>query len=471
MKNFACGFIFLVATSWITAVPDYNYVDEIYHWKKVEFDGLPKSADSSVGPYPYYIPENNNINDVGYHAASGLVLVTILRVRPGVPITVGAFCAKNYEFGSSPKIWGFPNYGLNTLQDSDFVKGPLEKYKGDNIPNPIRQDHNQVHHIPTYYKPTIFPNSEQSNLDRIISVVYITIDDKCNRVFFMDNGQFNYFRNTTYFVRKPTLVAIDLPMNGCETKDFLTIRRSEFSNRIAAYGSDGFVSPVIDYYPSGKCDEPFVYIPNAFFSNLFVYDYKKDDFWVFEHKTFLPVISESYFIFDKTIKYQAEFGIYALALGFADKYGNRDVYYAPMASTAQYSVSTKILKDRRKFPMNFHYDDFHIMGYKGDHHQVVSMAVDYKYGILFFGEVQSQQIRCWNMNKPLNPDNIGVIFESEKLLVGFEVMIDSEGYLWCTTNQIAVNYLTETYLDHGKVNTQVFRLKISDAIQGTVCYG
>lgn len=82
--------------------------------------GLLLIGASYIGPYLYHIPENNNIVGMGYHPQSGLMIVAITRTRPGVPITMGAFCVKFYSVGSSPKIWAFPDNEANLLKSSDY---------------------------------------------------------------------------------------------------------------------------------------------------------------------------------------------------------------------------------------------------------------------------------------------------------------------------------------------------------------
>ncbi|XP_055692432.1 L-dopachrome tautomerase yellow-f2-like [Lutzomyia longipalpis] len=459
-----------------------SYVKEVYYWKKVFFENLPKSDDSSVGPYRYYIPENVAVNGFGYHPASGLFVVTFPRLRPGVPITLGAFCVDEYKMGSSPTIWGFPNYQMNTLQDSDFAGGSDEEKAAQNAwHNPNKFNYNTgnyygnygsnyySHQLPSYAKTYVHVQGWGQEDQRIIALFHMQIDEICNRGFLVDNGQLVYYQNATYTIQKPALWVIDLPANGCKTRNFPIIRRREFPDRIVAKSPNGYVHITLDYQSEDSCDDLFLYITNCFFFFLVVYDYKKDAFWTFEHETFLPVIAESHFVYDKTFDYDWALGLHSLALGYPDKFGDRTAYYSSIAGTAQYAVSTKILKNRRKSPNNFNPKDFRIMGYRGCDNEPMKSVIDYTYGVMVTTEAQTHEIRCWNINKPLNPDNLGVIFKSDKYNFGTQTFIDSRGYQWFAGDPVPILYASDRPLDLSVVNTRIFRLKVSDAIRGTVC--
>ncbi|GAB0088331.1 hypothetical protein DMENIID0001_027340 [Sergentomyia squamirostris] len=109
------------------------------------------------------------------------------------------------------------------------------------------------------------------------------------------------------------------------------------------------------------------------------------------------------------------------------------------------------------------------MGYRGCDSQTASMTADYNYGVIFYAELQSNKITCWNMNKPLNPDNIGVIFESNNLQYPVNLFVDSRGYLWFNAGSTPILYFTADPLDLSKINKRFYRVKVKDAIHGTVC--
>ncbi|XP_055680099.1 L-dopachrome tautomerase yellow-f2-like [Lutzomyia longipalpis] len=473
MKIFILGVI--LALQFIAGSSNSN-VQEVFKWKKVDLEHVSLLENTYVGPYKYRIAENENIISMGYHPASGLMIVAFLRRRPGVPTTLGAFCASEYNFGSSPRIWRFPNYHVNDLRATDFTF--LTDSEGRKQLNPLNTWENSYYnHIQriqpyqnTFYNNVAgFGSGFPIEIQRIVSVFHITVDEKCNRVFFVDNGQVTYNENSTYVVQRPALVVVGLPTNGCHIRNFPILRRVEIPDRITSKGADGFMYTTIDYQPSGSCDDLFLYITNPFHNYLTVYDYKNNDFWSFEHETFNPIAAESHYVFDKTLNYQFNMGIFSVALGYPDENGDRTAYYTPLAGVGQYAVSTKILKDKSKSENYDNSLDFKIIGYRGCDHQSLKTAIDYTYGVMFYSEIQSNQVRCWNISKPLNPDNIGVVYQSEDFTFGSQLFIDSLGYLWFHSSQVPVVAKTDQPLDLDHVNSRIYRIRVADAIRGTVC--
>ncbi|XP_059611731.1 L-dopachrome tautomerase yellow-f2-like [Phlebotomus argentipes] len=451
-------------------------VEKVFQWNKVEFEFLPKSEYTFLGPYKYYVPENNAIGGFGYHPASKLVIVVFPRIKPGLPVTLGAFCARDYLYGQGPRIWGFPNYLVNELQAIDFLRG-TEEDRGRRTWNRPADPVKAL----TYYSNSYFgrtPDNDRPfpvkvgplyNLDRIISVFQVTVDEKCNRVFFVDNGQVQYSQNSTYYIQKPALLVLELPTYGCESRNFPIIRRVELPDKVTEKGSYGFAHITLDYQSESSCDDLFVYFTNTFFNYITVYDYKNNDFWTLEHQTFQPVVSESFFTYDKSFEYQLSAGVFSISLGYPDVNGDKTAFYTPIAGTAQYAVSTKVLKNKNNSFISQSLNDFRIMGYRSCNHQSFKTVIDYNYGVMFYSEVQSNQLRCWNIKKPLNPDYIGVVYESEEFSAGFQMFIDSQGYLWFQSTSVPVTFATDSPLDFNKINQRIFRIRVSDAIQGTVC--
>lgn len=423
------------------------------------------------------------------------MIVNVLRLRPGVPVTLAAFCVDDYRTGSSPKLWGFPDYEVNNLRASDFKKGnyyyddesrkhkkkPNNHYYGGNYygqsnlyNNYHHANHHYVHQQSYYTKPApiITTTTEKPTDDyyKIISTYTAVVDEKCDRAFVIDVGVLNYYGNNTNVIQNPALLVYDLQSDCCETRNFPLIRRTEFPDKVIGSIPFGILFFELDFQ-SNDCNDLFIYISNAFENKIIVHDYKKNDFWEFtDHPTFQPVIAQSHMVFDKTFFYSMPLGIVSFALDYTDKYGDRTAYYFPGSSTAQFAVSTKVLKDKRKAPTNYDPDDFRIMGYRDCDSQATDMTVDYTYGVIFYLEMQSNKVRCWNMNKPLNPDNIGVVYDSpEKLLYGTQIFIDSRGYLWFNSGHLPIIFLSDDPLDTQQVNTRIFRIKVSDAIRGTVC--
>ncbi|XP_055680107.1 L-dopachrome tautomerase yellow-f-like [Lutzomyia longipalpis] len=454
--------LFLIVVCFSTGY-SIEYVEELYKWKIIQYENPPQSENSSIGPYPYYVPEFNSIVQMGYHPQSGLMIVTVPRMRPGVPITLGAFCVQGNPVGSSPKIWGFPNYEVNTLEASDYQSSPSARKWWMNETSYERRYN-------AYYRP-LWQNFNQytkPNL-RIISTYTVNIDEKCNRAFTLDWGYLVFPEIGTFMIQKPAILVFDVPLDGCKTRNFKLIRRIELPDFIINDGTIGFMYMTLDQQQSSNCDDLFIYMGDMFAHILAVYDYKKDEFWAFRNQpSFLPEKAESNLV-DDDFKFYLEMGIVHLALSYPDKYGDSLAYYLSCSSAAFYSVPTKVLKDKKNVYRKHIGDEFQWVGYRGCHSQTSAMAVDYTYGVVFFAEPNSSRIRCWNMRKPFKQDNMGVVYQSPTPMYVMIVFVDSQGYLWFNKTRIGLIFMSGLPLNIHKVHSAFYRVKVSEAIKGTIC--
>ncbi|XP_055701678.1 L-dopachrome tautomerase yellow-f-like [Phlebotomus papatasi] len=413
---------------------DNSYVKNIYWWKDVNFENLPLKEDAYIGKYPYYIPTNNNILGVSYHAQSGLMFACIGRLREGIPSTLNAFCISDYSKGTSPYIWGFPNYEVNTLKASDY---DYEKQPS------------------SYYQKDL----------RIISTYHPTIDDSCNRAYVVDTGVVRAKDGKRYQVQNPAIVVFELPSNGCVSRNFPVIVRVEIPDSLW-YDSLGFVYLTIDHQTKkGGCDNPMLYITNIVDRSIIVYDYSKNEFWKFDnHPSFDPVESETYLG-----DYQIRYGVLSMTLGWPDKKGNRIVYYAPGSTLASYATTTKTLRNQKKSSSTHADGEFRMVGYHGCDGQIHRQFLDLNCGVMFFAQMNSGAVKCWNVAKPFNPNYIGVVYKSDDQELFTDIQVDSEGYLWMHSCKVNVIFGSTEDLDLSEYNSRTHRVKVIDAIKGTVC--
>lgn len=410
-----------------------------------------------------------------HHAQSGLMFAAIVRLRPGIPSTLNAFCVSDYPQGTSPHLWGFPNYEQNTIKVSFYGEpddsrrtGVKEtKYSAGYYNHFFRSFRRGSHHN-DYRKPVFqYYNSEEDF--SIVSAHHSAVDNQCNRLFTLDSGALRYSEDEFYRVQNPALIVFHLPSNGCTTRQFPVVRRVEIPDYLWS-NSVGYNVMTVDHQPKGSCDDIFVYFCNAFDNRVLVYDFKKDSFWNIEHSlSMTPIMSESYMIFRNDYKYQLPLGVTSIGLGFPDKQGNRLAYYSAGSSLAQYAVSTKYFKNPKKYSYKYNSEEPSLLGYRGCGSQAYRQLFDHLTGVVFFAEMQSHRLSCWNPQKPLNPDTVGVIYESEELDFISGLFVDTNGYLWFHSSQVPIDYLTNIPLDLSEINSQVFRIDVYEAIKGTVC--
>lgn len=435
--------------------------------------------DFLIGRYPYHIPENNDIIGLAYHAKSELMFASVGRFRPGVPSSLNAFCASDYEKGTSPHIWGFPNYHKNTLKASFYgefsynirkLSSSTSEYSTGyynyffNTQNETVSSRRRISNNAQYYPNKLF------NEFSIINVYHPTVDDRCNRLFVVDTGALHYGPDEIYEIQNPALIVFQLnsyrfrSSNGCGSRDYPVIRRVEIPQNLWR-DRVGFAFISLDHQPKGTCEDIFVYITNVFDNSLTVYDFKHNTFWLIRDPSMNPVLGESKMVFNDNFHYDFVFGIKNIVLGWPDKNENRIAYFAPGASLGEYAVSTKFLRNPKKSLKG----DFTLIGYRGCDSQTFKQAIDPDTGVIFFGEIQSRRIRCWNTHLPLSSDTIGLVYQSDALGFVSDIFLDADGYLWFHTSHLPIDFLTSIPLDLDRINSRTFCVKAADAIKNTVC--
>lgn len=375
----------------------------VFSWKSVEFTDVEKST--TVGGYASYVASGNHVSGIGYHARSGSMIVTIPRRQPGIPATVGAFCAKDWKKGSSPKIFPIPNGQLNALKEGFFSEAK-EMTSADAVSRKAR--------------------ASGDDLKPIISVSTPIIDNKCNRLWFLDTGAI-WYPDQIIVVHRPSMWVVQLPEKSCSKDAFKVIKRIEFSDDEVGDLS-GLADLALDFAKNGTCDDVHVYMPDSLGRQIVVHDYRKGKTWAFRgHYSFDPIVRESAIVAGDN-QYVIEEGINSLTLGWRDSTDYRAAYYIPLSGTGQFAVSTQVLKDESRAPGNFHPEDFRLIGYRGQQLQANRHVFDPKTGIIFYADAQEQSIRCWNVRRPLTPDHVGVTNFNASDIEGLDISVSFSIY-------------------------------------------
>lgn len=123
-------------------------------------------------------------------------------------------------------------------------------------------------------------------------------------------------------------------------------------------------------------------------------------------------------------------------------------------------------------------------------------AYDNRTGVIFFSQVATNAIACWNTAKPLRVHNIGIIARDDTTMIypadinvsvviytailrimcdkrvrGFSLclylQIDADGIIWVMTNALPLfNY---AQLNPSEFNYRIWTRSAVDAIRNTVC--
>lgn len=287
--------------------------------------------------------------------------------------------------------------------------------------------HKEHYYVPLPYqedkdKPT--PTAPEPKYPNFISVFHPVVDNVCDRVWFIDSGVLGYVDGYKE-ISSPSIWVVDLPTKGkCGEGPYPVSHRYEIPSNVLPGGTyHGLFYVSLDYKKGGNCDDVFVYFPAVFTGRLNVYDFKNNKAWSFrDHYSFFPVISTSTFV-QEDEKYTMNYGVFSITLGWRDARGYRTAYYISPTSTVEFGVSTEVLKQKDLAPLNYNSDDFKPIGNRGCETQAQIHVFDSKNGVIFYGDRHSLSLRCWNVRKPLTPDNVDVVYYDANLVYVHDIFV------------------------------------------------
>lgn len=96
----------------------------VYEWQTLSFAYRTQQDRDAARYTGAYIPENNLISDV--KAFANRLYVTVPRMLPGVPATLGWIIAPNNDGRTDPEIEPFPSWAMNAIGNCtalQFVQG------------------------------------------------------------------------------------------------------------------------------------------------------------------------------------------------------------------------------------------------------------------------------------------------------------------------------------------------------------
>lgn len=276
-------------------------------------------------------------------------------------------------------------------------------------------------------------------------------------MWFVDTGVLETKDHIT-FIQDPSIWVIDLRTDK-------TLRRFELAIPLQEMAA-GLQSITVDVDRT-RCDEAFAYIPNSKNNKIIVYSYKDDEAWAFTDDTFklndqlttLKINDDEYDVIE---------GLYSIALGPRNlRNRTRIVYYHPLASFYEFSVSNRVLKSKELSQRDDHVLDFTYLGTRGDNTQSGIHDYDYRTRVLFTTQVQKSSISCWNVDKLLTPHNVATVAQnSDTLIYPADLKVDRTN-IWYLSNQQPI--LEKSGMDIKKYHFFIFKRPIRTLIDGTIC--
>ncbi|XP_060529364.1 protein yellow-like [Cylas formicarius] len=405
--------VFVVLVCAATTVKAIAKLEEVFAWKQVTFTWPSAETEKIAKEEGDYEPKNNL--PLGLARWKDKLFVTVPRWKSGVAATLG-YVSLNEPINKTAAITPYPDWKAHILP------------KNDSKPDP----------------------------NTLVSIFRVAVD-KCDRLWAMDTGLADILGNPKQ-VLPPSIAIFDL------NTDKLIRRYTIKSDWVS---EDAFFANIEVDVKGDRCDEAFAYLPNLGSYELVVYSFQEDDSWRFKH---------NFFHFDPLkgdfnvsgVNFQWSDGIFSIALGPEEPNGYRTAYFHALASLNEFSVNTEVLQNQTLAADPHNYHLFKLEGSKGENSQTASSVFDQQSNVLFVSQQNKDGVACWNPKKPLNPQNVPLIIEDhEKLVFINDLKIDADRNLWILSDKLSHFLYRE--LSPEEVNYRILKIKVDDAIEGSIC--
>lgn len=287
-----------------------------------------------------------------------------------------------------------------------------------------------------------------------LNTVYRIKADKCGRLWVLDTGTIG-IGNTTQQVCPYAINVFDLRTNE-------KIRRYEF--RPEDTNPNTFIAnTIIDI---GKtCDDTFAYFSDELGYGLISYSFEQNKSWRFGHSFFFPDPLRGDFNVAGLNFQWGEEGIFGMALSAIKSDGYRTMFFSPLASHREFTVSTRILRDESRVEDSFH-DFSYLEERSANGHTTARVMSDD--GVMLFNLIDQNAVGCWHSSMPYSPQFHGIVDRDDVGLVfPADVIVDGEQNVWVLSDRMPVFLIAE--LDYSDVNFRIYSAPLRDLIDGTVC--
>ncbi|XP_019869403.1 protein yellow [Aethina tumida] len=377
-----------------------------FEWKKLDFMYPSANEKSAALESQQLIPENNL--PLGLEVYQDRLFVTIPRWKPGVAASL-AYIYLN-DTPSDPILRPYPNWEAHRIHDND---------------NP-----------------------------EIVSPFRIRAD-QCGRLWVLDTGFTDIAEESIKDVTPPRLLIYDLHNDE--------LLRSHIIPKEQRNNESFFANIVVEDH---DCEDSYAYLADLNRPGLVVYSWKKQTSWL---------VKNNYFHFDPLagvlnvsgIEFIWSDGIFGLALSGPDSEGYSTLYFHPMISYNEYSVSTKILRNETLANQSF--QEFKFLGSRGPKSQSGASFLHKKSNVLFYALINLNAVACWRTTNPkYTMLSQGRIFMSNETMVfPNDIKVDTNDNLWVLSDKLPA-FLYKG-LNYNEVNFRILTAKVADAIRGTAC--
>lgn len=214
-----------------------------------------------------------------------------------------------------------------------------------------------------------------------------------------------------------------------------------------------------------SCDDTFAYFSDELGYGLIAYSWEQNRSWRFSHSYFFPdPLVGDFNIAGLNFQWGAE-GVFGITTSPMGPDGYRTLYFSPLSSHTEFSVSTRILRDETKVKGS--YKDFKVVGVRGPDAHTTSKVMD-DTGVQLYNLIDQNAIGCWWSGLPLKPQNVAIVDKDDVGLVfPCDIKIDNQRNVWVISDRMPV--FLEAELDYSDINFRIFSAPLDTLLDGTVC--
>ncbi|XP_050432424.1 protein yellow-like isoform X1 [Adelges cooleyi] len=290
----------------------------------------------------------------------------------------------------------------------------------------------------------------------IISVFRMKIDD-LGRLWVVDTGRINQFELHPRSICPPKLLIFDLK-NGDKI-----IRSYTFPPE--QYKQDSLFTNIIVDFGDQKGRNTFAYITDTTAYKLLVYDFRNDESWVVDQLHLYPYPHKGHFNING-VTFGLMDGILGLALGPPTR-NNRKLYFHAFASVRESWVYTSTLQNKTLFASGL-IDGQGLFFTSPDVRPTQSSVEVMTNDGILFSAMMDNSLVCWNSEDSFLPENIPVVYKSDRdfqFPSGMKIVGDR---IWVVSNQLQ-NHFTTLVNDRSSIKYRVLVGRVDDLIRGTGC--
>lgn len=279
--------------------------------------------------------------------------------------------------------------------------------------------------------------------------------DRCDRLWVLDSGRLPTPENNT-IKYPPSIIVYDLKTDNLIRKYIFPVEQVKLDS--------GFANIAVEDW---DCQKTYAYAADLGKAGLVVYSWEKNESWRINHHYFnIDPLAGDYNV--KGLKFNWDDALFGIALSAPDTETNYStLYFHPMTSFNEFSVSTEYLRSEKIAETNF--NAFKLLGSRGPNAQSSASFLDPNTGVLFYSLVNLNAVACWRTsNKDYIMKNQGRIYmNDETMIYPTDIKVDYNQNLWILSNRLP--FWLYMQLNATDINFRIFTAPVLDAISHTAC--